>query len=161
MMKNRYAAIGLTLLFLLTSAFAFGQGPKRERMGRDHDRGMHERGVPLRFMQRALDLSDEQVAEIQRLQDESRVVGRELRAEERELRRQLKIQVDAEQPSQEEIGALVLALKDLRTKMRENHESLKAQIDTVLTPEQLEELEELREHRNRRGPRGPRRPRGN
>ncbi len=155
-MMKRYGVVGLTILFVLTGTFAFSQGPKRERMERGQDRAM-----PLRFMQRALELSDAQVDEIRRLQDENRAAARELRAEQRELRRQLRDQVNSDAPSEQQIGALVLAMNELKGKMHENQEAFAESVKAVLTPEQLADFEEMKQLRNRRHRREHRRPEGN
>lgn len=141
----------------------FGRGPRGEG-DRSMGRGRGDRGgrgpIPSRrFLDRVLDLSDEQSAQLDVLIEDNRAAVEPLREEIRALREELRTALDQEQPSAEEVGNLLIASHQAKQQIAAARESLTQAFEALLTPEQLEILEEFRERkedrRGRRPGRGP------
>ena len=111
------------------------------------------------ILEEVLELTEEQLSQIEGLQEEMRAQVKPIREEGRELRREIKAELNQEEPSPLRVGELVISGHDLRKQMREIHQSLRESFQSVLTPDQLEKLAELKNRRGgRRGFIGDREP---
>ena len=151
-------ALALTLVAIpgVTLAQGFSGGHGRGGPG-----GMHGQGnldFLLGIVGDAIGLSDEQRDQIEAILDEGRPAIQELREQAREAGQQFR---DSRQPGQfdeDAVRAFAESQAQLHTDIMVETMRLKAQVFSVLTPEQQTQLEEMRERRqDRRAERGNRR----
>ena len=122
--------------------------------------GGHHRGPGglrfLRLLNRLadrLELTDEQRAQIESIIEEGLPPIRELREQMAEARQEFRSSTSPTEFNEEAVRAQAQAQAQLHEEIMVASMKLKAQVFSVLTPEQLEELEELRElFGDRRGP---------
>ncbi len=108
---------------------------------------------PVRVLSRVLDLSEEQVGQLQLLLEELRANVQPLREERGPLHDQLEAFLESESPDAEEVGAIVIAIHGIIQQIEQAQQDFAAAFEAILTPEQLEKLQEFLDN-PRRGPRG-------
>ena len=131
---------------------------ERRRHRRLHDRladsGDRPSGFfPGRVLARLLDLSEEQVTQLQELQEELQTTVQPLREERGLLHDQLELLLESDAPNAEEVGALVIAIHEVNQQIEQAQQDFTASFEAILTAEQLEKLQEFLDN-PRRGPRG-------
>ena len=157
---GRKAVLGsLGALALATaSASAVGLPESQGQPGRRH--GGHLWGGPQRMGQ-ALDLTEEQRASFKQLAEEHHKAVQPLRQQERELRQQIRQQLEGGNADATTIGQLTIQAHSIGKQLRESHAALMERFEGLLTPEQKAKLEEMKSQRGKRMERrersGPRR----
>ena len=138
-------------------------GPEAFGEGAGTDFGGRGGGVSIpsqRILRRALDLTDEQIEEVNLLKAVVQAAVEPLVEEQRALREQLKAALDVETSDALLVGQLVIAGRDVSEDIQAARESLTDSLRVILTDEQIAKLEELQDRWGsrggfRRGPRGP------
>jgi len=119
--------------------------------------GFNAGAIPSRrVLERTLDFTEEQFAELEVLLEEHRETTRPIHGEIRALDRQLKAALEEGTAGATEIGQIVLDKHALGGQLRDSQHALQDSFRALLTEEQLATLEELRDRRPGRGRRGPR-----
>lgn len=108
---------------------------------------------------RFLDLSEEQRTQARAIHQATRDQAQPIFEESRTLRGELQDLLAQEAPDPTAVGETFLALHANRVRIRQLHESARAQFEALLTQDQLDELATFEERRHeRRGRRGGPRP---
>ncbi|GAB4253186.1 MAG: hypothetical protein Kow00109_28830 [Acidobacteriota bacterium] len=97
------------------------------------------------MLARYLELTDEQVEQIQAILEQTRSDVEPLRMQIRELRRQIREALESGAPDPAQVGSWVIEIHNLRLQIRDLHESARQAVYQVLTAEQVEKLESLKE----------------
>jgi len=143
---------------ILTGAAVADSGHHARRNGA-HE-GLHSERM-LERMTDQLELTNEQQEQVATLLEVQRDATQPIFAEIRTLGEELETRLDTGGVSAAEIGELVLEIHELRQQVRSGGEEFRAELETLLTPEQIEVLPtedriEGRHKIRRRGFRGPR-----
>ena len=127
-------------------------GPPGE--GGPPERG--DRGPSPERLAAALELDDEQTAEVEALFKAHRDSMDPLRQQIRELRQELELMVEGTHPDPTTVGNLFLEIHALHADSESSRQELEADIETLLTAEQLQKWELLKSMRpeRRRGRKG-------
>lgn len=144
-------AVGLALSMASAGVYAAGD-PAAEGPGRH---GPDGRRFGMMRMAHALDLTEEQQASLKQMIDEQRKAVEPLVQQKRDLRRQIREQLDSEAADATTIGQLTIQSHNLGKQLRAAHEGMKERFESVLTPEQKAKLEQLKAERGKRGFRRP------
>ena len=130
---------------------AFGEGAGHEFGGRGG-----ETNIPSeRILSRVLNLTDEQIEELNLLKEAAQAAIEPLVEERHALREQLKAALDVDIPDALLVGELVVAGRDVGEAVRAVRESTFDSFIAMLTDEQIVTLEEMHDRRgSRRGSRG-------
>lgn len=156
-LKSLFVAIGV--LFLVVG-LASAQPPARPGGGpmgvsgfagpgapADHARGGGREGRsgpnPVVVMAKYLDLSEAQIADIRAILEEKKAALDALAEEVKQNRQELKTAIEAEPPSPQEIGTIVLELHGLRQERKALHEEIRSAVLALLTPAQQVKMEVL------------------
>jgi periplasmic protein CpxP/Spy len=99
---------------------------------------------------RQLDLTEEQQVAVRALFEQHRAERQGVREQHQELRRQLRELSQQPDADATEVGRLTLQLEAQRQEARASMTALKAQIQDLLTPEQLERYQALEQERQQR-----------
>jgi Spy/CpxP family protein refolding chaperone len=154
------AGLGLCAMPALAQGPGRGKGPGGPGFGP----GPHGPGDGFRLERaaRALDLSDEQRAAFEKLQDQHRKDVQPLFEEARRLQSEVREALDSGKAEPATVGERVIQAHKLMAQAKESREAFEASFEGLLTPEQLETWKTLEEARERmrasedpRGPRGP------
>jgi len=108
---------------------------------------------PVRVLSRVLDLSEEQVDQLQTLLDDLQSVVQPLCAERRLLHDQLNALLESEAPDAEEVGSAVIGIHEINLQIDQAKQDFASSFEAILTPEQFEKLQQFLEN-PLRGPRG-------
>jgi len=119
------------------NAFQEGPGPGNPEAGEVFRRS-------LQGLKNYLDLTDEQVEEIQAIVQSTREAIHVIHEEMQPLQMELQELLESEAPDPTAVGNLVLEIHGLRSQIADLRTSQKEQIEALLTPEQLEKLDRLR-----------------
>lgn len=135
------AAVGLALAVAGGSTMAVaGEG------GRTHGRGGHGfRGF------HGLDLTEEQRTQAKAIFEEQRKASEPQRAQMRELRQQMREQLDSGKADATAIGQLAIQTHAIGQQLREARERGHERFLAILTPEQKAKLEQMKSERGKRG----------
>ena len=118
-------------------------------------RGWHGRGgFGLMRMARGLDLTVEQKESFKALADEHRQAVEPLWQKHRELRQEIRKQLDAGNTDAQTVGQLTIDAHQVAQEMAESRKQVKEKFEALLTPEQKTKLEQFESRRGKRGPRG-------
>ena len=109
--------------------------------------GMHGRHGD--FM-RALNLTDDQKAQLKSLREQQREAMKPVFEQQRALREQIRTALDAAKPDATRIGQLEIQSHQLRLQMKAEHEKAMAAFVNVLTPEQKAQWEKMQQEREQR-----------
>ena len=127
------------------------------REGRGHRARRRPVLPPDRALER-LGLTEEQMAEVEKLRESHKATLSSLREKGAGIRTQLREQLEMEESSPAKVGELVIEGRDLRQQIRQAQESARESFSALLTPEQLKQIEKFRERRGRPGARRGHRP---
>jgi len=117
--------------------------------------GRHGRGgFGLLRMARGLDLTEEQKASFKAFADEHRQAMEPLWRKHRELRQEVRKQLDAGDADAQTVGQLTIDARQVAQQMAESRKQVKEKFEALLTPEQKTKLEQFESRRGKRGPRG-------
>jgi periplasmic protein CpxP/Spy len=144
-------AVGLALSMASAGAYAGTESPAAEGPGRHGPHGARRFGM----MVRALDLTEEQQASLKQMMDEQRKAVEPLVQQQRELRRQIREQLDSESADAATVGQLTIQAHNLGKQLGAAHDGMKERFESILTPEQKTKLEQLKAERGKRGFRRP------
>ena len=174
MKKNLVTILAAAVVFSgapavgLTQGSGFGGSPTFQGGSGEHGEGgrgsmgRHRRGrdsIPSnRFLENVLELTSDQLAEVDELRAETREALKAVGSQIRDQRDALRTELDGENPSPNSVGEKVIEIHDLQGQGRSVRESARQAFEAILTPEQLETLQEFGDRR--RGGRGRRSPRG-
>jgi periplasmic protein CpxP/Spy len=135
------------LALATASAYAVAVPEGGGRMGRMH--GGRGWGGPQRLW-RGLDLTEEQRASLRQILQEHHQAQEPLRQQERELRQQIRQQLDGGSPDPATIGQLTIQAHAVGKQRRESWAGVSQKMEGLLTPEQKAKLEELKSQRGQR-----------
>ena len=147
---GRKAVLGSLGALALASASAYAVGAPEAggRPGRTQGRG--EWGGPMRMgMMGALNLTEEQRASFKQIVEEQHQAQQPLRQQERELREQIRQQLDGGNADPTTIGQLTIQAHALGKQLHESRAALMERFEALLTPEQKARLEQLKSERGR------------
>jgi len=140
-LKNKPLRTGLFLamavLVLAFAAAALAQAPQAPKGSRGHGFGPEGR---LDFLAEKLDLSAEQVAGIEAIQQAGRDKGLELRKDMMRLRNELEGEMLKDSPSEKTALDLVKQIGQVRIEMESNRLSGRLDMRELLTPEQRDKM---------------------
>jgi Spy/CpxP family protein refolding chaperone len=105
-------------------------------------------------MARGLDLSEEQRESFKALADEHRQAMEPLWQKHRELRQEMRKQLDAGNADAQAVGQLAIDAHQVAQQMAESRRQVKEKFEALLTPDQKTKLKEFESRRGKRGPRG-------
>lgn len=108
---------------------------------------------PVRALRRVLDLSEEQLEQLQALLEDLHTTIQPLGEERRLAHDQLEALLESEAPNAEEVGAVVIAIHEINQQIEQAKQDFASSFEAILTPEQLEKLQQFLDN-PRRGPRG-------
>jgi hypothetical protein len=133
-----------------------GGGPGPGGAGGGPEAGAERHGfagiIPPRVvLVRVLELSDEQLAQVQELVEEIQNTLGPLREEIAMLKEELKAELGMETPDPLVVGDIVIALHDLRGQVAAIRAQLRAEFLAILTEEQLAKLREFIDSHSPRG----------
>ena len=94
----------------------------------------------LRILSRHLELNERQVAHIRAVLAEAHEANRALRQELHALELELRSELRADIPDQLTVGALVIQIHDLKSRIHERHDATREAVKAILTPEQLRKV---------------------
>ena len=120
----------------------------------DAGSGFRRGGFMLGRMARALDLTEDQKASVKALMAEQRKAVEPLRAQHRELRQQIRQQLDSGNPDPAAVGRLTIQAHTVGEQLRDARAQMKDKISALLTPEQKTRLDALEKAHGGRGHRG-------
>lgn len=120
----------------------FGPGPGAQAAGL---------GVPLRRLATWLELTEEQIARAEAIFSAAREAAVPIRDAQKALHAEMRTLLDSDAPDAAAVGAVVLELHANRAELRALREAAFADLEALLTAEQLEKLEQLKELRNHFG----------
>jgi Spy/CpxP family protein refolding chaperone len=126
---------------------AFGEMGGRDFGGRDGGMSIPSQ----RMLSRVLDLTDQQIEELELLKEVAQAAIEPLVDERHELREQLRAALDVEAPDILLVGELVAASRDVSDEIRAIQESGRDNFLAILTDEQIATLEEMQDRRGSRG----------
>lgn len=135
-MKKALLTLG-TFALVLGGALALHAMPGHHSGG---PLGFHERGDRLDRMAEMLDLTPDQKEQVGELMEGRREASRSRIEAMRQLEAQLEERLEAGSPTAEEVGAIFLELHGQRQALRRDHDELRAELESLLTPEQIEKL---------------------
>ena len=141
----KFVGAGLLALGLAGAGLAAEQGPGQ---GEGFGRGRHGRGG--RDAMRALNLTDDQKAQLKSMREQQREAMKPVREQQRALREQIRAALESGSPDAARIGQLEIQAHQLRLKMKAEHEKAMAAFANVLTPEQKAQWEKLKQEREQR-----------
>ncbi len=146
----RKTALYLTLsvLVLAFAAAALAQGPQN-RFGQGRGR-QGEPGLRLEMLAEKLELTEEQVAAIEKIQETGREKATELRKDMMRLRNELEGEMLKDEPSEKTALQLVEKIGGLRTEMQAGRMQVRLEVRGLLTPEQRDRML-MMEQGSRRG----------
>ena len=104
-----------------------------------------------RMLSRVLDLTDQQIEELELLKEVAQAAIEPLVDARHELREQLRAALDVEAPDILLVGELVAASRDFSDEIRAIQESGRDNFLAILTDEQIATLQEMRDRRGSRG----------
>lgn len=141
--------MNLKKLFLAAAVVCIAVTPAiAKRHGGDGFMGQNgQGGMKLEMLKVALDLTEQQEAEIQQIISTQREKVDPLREQVRANREAIHEVMEQDVLNEEQLHALVQEQSKLHTEMMVGKHATKAKIDQVLTPEQQQKHEELREIR--------------
>ena len=128
-------------------AFEPGEGP-----GCPGGRGMHKHGKGDRGMRwiEQVDLTDAQKSQIDTIREEKKTQAAPLRESVRALKEQMRVQWQADVPSEGEILALHRQIHDIKGQLAELRIQTRIDVIAVLTPEQRAEAQQFMAERAER-----------
>lgn len=128
----------LSVLALTFAAAALAQGPQgRSGQGRGRQ---GESGLRLEMLAEKLDLTEDQVAAIEKIRETGREKGTELRKDMMRLRNELEGEMLKDEPSEETALQLVEKIGGLRTEMQAGRMQVRLEVRRLLTPEQRDRM---------------------
>lgn len=128
----------LSVLALTFAAAALAQGPQgRSGQGRGRQ---GEPGLRLEMMTEKLELTTDQVAAIEKIQETGREKGTELRKDMMRLRNELEGEMLKDEPSEKTALQLVEKIGGLRTEMQAGRMQVRLEVRRLLTPEQRDRM---------------------
>ena len=104
------------------------------------------------MLRKVLELTEEQVSQLDALREELKAIVAPLREERMGLRRGLRAELELEEPSALRVGELVISRHEVGQEIRAARQDFRESFRAILTPEQLDKLERFM--KNRRGRRG-------
>jgi Spy/CpxP family protein refolding chaperone len=113
-------------------------------------RGHHGRRGLGRGLQ-ALNLTDEQKASFRSMLQEQRQASEPQREQIRDLRQQMRQQLDTGKADPAQIGELAIQAHAVRAQLRASREQALQRFEALLTPEQKAKLDQLKQERGKRG----------
>jgi Spy/CpxP family protein refolding chaperone len=127
-----------------------------QKAAESHDggRGFRRGGFMAGRMARALDLTDDQKASVKALMEEQRKAAEPLWQQHRELRQQIRQQLDSGNPDPATVGRLTIQASGVGKQLREARAQAKERLSALLTAEQKTRLDALQKARGWRGHRG-------
>lgn len=156
--RNPWFPMTLIALMALAAAAALAQPPEPALQGDPDGYGPGfgaEKGPGPGFLAEKLDLSEEQIAQIDKIREEGRKKGLERHKQVLRLRNELEGEMLADQPSRKKVLELNQKLGDLHTQMQADRLTERLAIRELLTPEQRDRMLLMKE-RGKRGMRGER-----
>jgi Spy/CpxP family protein refolding chaperone len=154
---GRKTFVGSLGALALAAASAYAAAAPEAEGARGRRHGRHEWGMAA-HMARALDLTEEQRASFKQVLQETAKAQEPLRQQERELRQQIRQQLEGGSPDATAIGQLTIQAHGLAKQRRESWKGVTERLEGLLTPEQKTKLEEMKSRREERGRRtGPQR----
>jgi periplasmic protein CpxP/Spy len=141
-------AVGLALSMASVGVYAAGESPTADGPGRHGPGG---RRFGMMRMAGALDLTEEQQASLKQMIDEQRKAAEPLVQQMRDLRQQIREQLDSEGADATTIGQLTIQAHNLGKQLRAAHQGMQERFESILTPEQKAKLEQLKTERGNRG----------
>ena len=132
---------------------------QKEKIRDARGRGFRRRSAlpPDRALKR-LGLTEEQMAEVEKLRESHKAAMSSLREKGAGIRTQLREQLEMEESSPAKVGELVIEGRDVRQQIRKAQESARESFSALLTPHQLKQIEKFRDRRGRPGARRGHRP---
>jgi protein CpxP len=142
----KFVGAAALALGLAGAGLAADEGAGRgEGFGRGR---MHGRGG--RGFGRALNLTDDQKAQLKAMREQQREALRPVAEQQRALRDQIRQALESPNPDAARIGQLEIQAHQLRLQMRAEREKAMAAFVNVLTPEQKAQWEKLKQEREQR-----------
>jgi Spy/CpxP family protein refolding chaperone len=134
---------------LLVAGAAFAQPHPHAKAG------MHNMAAMEAHLAAALDLTADQQAQVKALHEQLRAQAAPLMAQSRQQHQELKSLANGTDPDATEIGQKTLAANQTRAQLKALHESFKAQLAALLTPEQKTKLAQMEANRRQHWGHGP------
>ena len=125
-MKSNLLTLTLSLAILFTGS-VFADKP-------------NDQPPPVRVLKIALDLSDQQVADLRDLIQARALEVRGVNGEIQEVQADLEELLKSDAPDPAEVGGLVLDILALKQEIGQGHEAYQQSFRDILTPEQVERL---------------------
>ena len=153
--KNWMRGAALVAFGVLSVAAAGVTAGAAQKAGEGHGGpGFRRGGFMLGRMARALDLTDDQKASVKALMEEQRKAAEPLWQQHRELRQQIRQQLDSGSPDPATVGRLTIQASGVGKQLRDARAQTKERLAALLTPEQKTRLDALEKARGWRGHRG-------
>lgn len=129
-----------------------GNGPGGNGPGQDRPRRGYDGILPSRIiLVRVLDLTDEQLAEVQALIEDIQTTFGPLREQLAMLAEDLQAELSMETPDPLVVGQIVITMHDLRTQIADLREQFRDEFLSILTDEQRAKLQEFIDAHQRHG----------
>ena len=129
----KYIVPVLLFSFALTAQFPGGGSPRG-------DRGDRENGAQFEAVQEALQLSPEQIQQLQDINAAFREAAQSDREQIRTLQTQLRDEFQSDNPNAAVIGQIQLDIRNLQSQIADKKSEFSQQAQAVLTPEQAAAL---------------------
>ena len=129
--------IAIVLSLVLVATLAIAQEPPQRRVF-VHGPGMEGEGIVT-----ALNLSTDQKVQWESIHQQLEASMQPLLNQHRAAEQQLSAAADASNPDATAVGRAYLAMRDVGKQIKAAHESAKAKIDAILTPDQKAKFEAI------------------